>query len=343
MLDDIKNYLMFNYVDKCIGDRNYDLALEKLNYLVEQEFKPAETMFKRAMLCRKLLMSEDAYADFTYIIENFADKQRAYYERMKLNFEISNFYEAISDANQILNDIPDNTECKTYKILSYIYAGQPDLAKSLTLDMFDQNMYKALQFLFNETAKNIASDQLARALKVLDIIELIDENNPIKIFKESNIYGLAGDKEKENELLQKLDTVFGRYFISHFKFTDMYEERDLLETCFLLELRIFDKQKNFEYQMNILDGYRAHLEGRITDSKEAFEKAIELEPKKPEGYVLLGQTLQLMSGYDNPAYRLDAEANYKKAMAIYQKENLTAKTEDMIRQIKHLNSTLSLH
>ena len=57
---------------------------------------------------------------------------------------------------------------------------------------------------------------------------------------------------------------------------------------------------------------------------------------------MLGQTLQLMSGYDNPALKQDAEINYKKAMAIYQKENLTAKTDDMIRQIKHLNSTLSL-
>jgi hypothetical protein len=57
--------------------------------------------------------------------------------------------------------------------------------------------------------------------------------------------------------------------------------------------------------------------------------------------VLLAQTLQLLSGYDNPAFKKDAEINYRKAMAIYQKENLTAKTEDMKRQIKHLNSTLS--
>lgn len=341
MLDDIKNYLMFNYADKCIGDKNYDLALEKLNYLVEQEYRPEETMLKRALLCRKLLMSEEAYDDLTYIINNCKNKQRAFYERMKLNFEISNFYEAIYDANQVLNDIPDNLECKKYKILSYVYAGQTDLAKSLTLDLFEQNQYRAIQFIFNETAKSVASDELARGLKLLEVIEQIDPDNPIKIFKESNIYGLAGNKEKEAELLKKLDSVFGKYFLSHFKFTDMYEERDLLETCFLLELKIFDKQKCFEYQMSILEGYRAHLEGRITDSKEAFERAINIEPQKPEGYVLLAQTLQLMSGYDNPAYKQDAESNYKKAMAIYQKENLTAKTEDMIRQIKHLNSTLS--
>ena len=78
-------------------------------------------------------------------------------------------------------------------------------------------------------------------------------------------------------------------------------------------------------------------------AKEAFEKAISINADRPEGYVLLAQTLQLMSGYDNPAYKQDAEANYKKAMAIYQKENLTAKTEDMIRQIKHLNSSLSMN
>ena len=342
MLDDIKNYLTFNYVDKCIGDKNYDLALEKLNSLVEQEYKLSETIFKRALLCKKLLMYEEAHADLTYIITNCKDKQRAYYERMKLNFETSNFYETISDANKILKDIPDNFECKKYKIISYIYAEQPDLAKSLLLDMFEQNKFKAIQFLFNETAQNIASDELARALKLLDIIEIIDPDNPIKIFKESNIYGLAGKKEKESELLKKLDSVFAKYFISHFKFTDMYEERDLLETCFLLELKIFDKQNCFEYQMNILEGYRAYMEGRIIDSKEAFEKAVKINPDKPDGYVLLAQTLQLMSGYDNPAYKQDAETNYKKAMAIYQKENLTAKTEDMIRQIKHLNSMLSL-
>lgn len=343
MLDDIKNFLSFNYVDKCIADKNYDLALEKLNTLAEREYKLSETIMKRALLCRKLLMTEEAYTDFTYIINNCPNKQRAYYERMKLNFEISNFFEAISDANKVLSDIPDNFECKKYKILSYIYAGQSDLAKSLILDLYEQNKYKAIQFIFNETAKNIASDELARALKLLNIIELIDPDNPIKLFKESSIYGLAGDKEKESELLKKLDSVFAKYFISHFKFTDMYEQRDLLETCYLLELKIFDKQNCFEYQMCILEGYRAQMQGHIIDSKEAFEKAISINADRPEGYVLLAQTLQLMSGYDNPAYKQDAEANYKKAMAIYQKENLTAKTEDMIRQIKHLNSSLSMN
>ena len=56
----------------------------------------------------------------------------------------------------------------------------------------------------------------------------------------------------------------------------------------------------------------------------------------------MAQTLQLMSGYDNPEYSEEAEKNYKTAMEIYLKENLPDKAEDMRRQIKHLNSNLSL-
>ena len=48
-----------------------------------------------------------------------------------------------------------------------------------------------------------------------------------------------------------------------------------------------------------------------------------------------------MSGYDNPEYRFEAELNYKKALEIFQNENLLDKVEDMKRQIKHLNSNLS--
>lgn len=341
MLEKIKNYLTFNYAEKCIINKNYDLALEKLNFLAEEGFKPSETLLKRGILCHKLLMPEEAYSDFTYIINNCIHNQKAYYERMKLNYEIGNYYEAVSDANKILEETPDSFECKRYKILSYAYANQHDLAKSLTLDLFEQHKYKSIQFLFNETARNIAEDELAKALKLLEVIEIIDTDNPIKIFKEANIYSLAGEKEKEKELLTKLDSVFPKYFISHFKFTDMYENRDPLETSFLLELRIFDKQCCFDYPMCILQGYKAYMEGRITDSKEAFEQAIKINPNKPEGYVLLAQTLQLMSGYDNPAYKLDAEFNYKKALTIYQRENLTAKTEDMKRQLRHLNSSLT--
>ena len=122
----------------------------------------------------------------------------------------------------------------------------------------------------------------------------------------------------------------------------MYQDKDLLEICFLLELEIFDKQGLFLYPFRILEGYKNHLEGHITDSKECFEKAIRINPNKPEGYVLLAQTLQLMSGYDNPEYKRDAEINYKKAMKIFENENLPQKVEDMRRQIQHLNSNLML-
>ncbi len=341
MLESIKNYLTLNLADKCVRDKNYDSALIKLNALVDDGFKLSEILMKRGMLCKKLLMFDDAYSDFTYIINNCVDKQRAYYERMKLNFDIGNYFEAVSDANKILEEIPDNSECKIYKILSYAYAEQIDLSKELTMEMFESNKYRTIQFLFNEMAKNITEDELLKALKLLNVVELIDPDNPIKIFNEAKIYGLAGNRDKESELLKKLDSVFPKYFISHFKFTDMYEERDLLETCFLLELRIFDKQCCFDYPMCILEGYKAYMEGYIIDAKEAFERAIKINKEKPEAYVLLAQTLQLMSGYDNPAYKQDAEYNYKKAMAIYQRENLTAKTEKMKRQLRHLNSNLS--
>ena len=76
-------------------------------------------------------------------------------------------------------------------------------------------------------------------------------------------------------------------------------------------------------------------------AKECFEQAIQIKPEKPEAYVLLAQTFQLMSGYDNPEFKQLAEENYKIALEIYEKENLHLKAEDMKRQIKHLNSTLS--
>ena len=122
----------------------------------------------------------------------------------------------------------------------------------------------------------------------------------------------------------------------------MYEERDFMEISFLLELKIFDNQNLFSYPMVILEGYKNQMEGHIIDSKECFERAIEIKPEKPEAYVLLGQTLQLMSGYDNPEYKYDAEENYKKAMEIYERENVPSKVENMKRQIKHLNSTISI-
>ena len=122
----------------------------------------------------------------------------------------------------------------------------------------------------------------------------------------------------------------------------MYQDKDIMEISFLLELAIFDKQNLFAYPMKILEGYKNHLEGHIIDSKECFEEAVKINPNKPEAYILLAQTFQLMSGYDNPEYRIDAEKNYTKAMEIYKKEELDDKAEDMRRQLKHLNSNLML-
>ena len=196
--------------------------------------------------------------------------------------------------------------------------------------------------MFNEVSLVLAKDEYSKGLVLLKLLDLIDKDNPIKLLKEANIYGFVGDKEKQSQIMSKIDSIFPKYFVSHFRFSDMYQDKDLLEICFLLELEIFDKQGLFLYPFRVLEGYRNHLEGHIIDSKECFEKAIQINPSKPEGYVLLAQTLQLMSGYDNPDYKKEAEINYKKAMDIFQQENLLDKVEDMKRQIKHLNSNLTL-
>lgn len=329
-------------VDKDISDNNFELALEKLNFLVKKDFRPALTYLKRGKLCKKLLMSEEAYSDFTYIIQHCAEKYEAYYERAFLNFEISNFYQSILDADKILENDSDNFELKKIKILSNIYLKQDNRALEYIYEVFDNSKYKGIQFLFNETAKVIAQDEYSKGLRILDIIEMMDKDNPIKILKEATIYGLAGESEKQNELLSKIETIFPKYFISHFRYTDMYQDKDIMEICFLLELSVFDKHGMFAYPMKILEGYRNYLEGHIVDSKVCFEEAVKINPKKPEAYVLLAQTLQLMSGYDNPEYGKEAETNYKIAEEIYFKENLPQKAEDMRRQIKHLNSAITL-
>ena len=342
MLDNIKYLMCLKSVDKYIAENNYDLALEKLNYLIKEEYKPSETFLKRGQLCHKLLMREDAYSDFTYIITHCVKKEEAYYERLFLNFEIANYYEAILDANKLLSWDKDNFEIKRIKFLSLVYSSQENVAKDYILDIFDFNKYKTIQFLFKEVAKALASDELAKGLKLLGLIDMIDKDNPIKLLEESNIYGLANQKDRQNEILKKIDSVFPKYFISHFRFSDMYQDKDLMEICFLLELKIFDKQNLFAYPMFILEGYKNHIEGHIIDSKECFERAIELNPNKPEAYVLLAQTLQLMSGYDNPEYRKDAEKNYQTALEIYRRENLVDKVDEMRRQLKHLNSNILL-
>lgn len=328
-------------VDKNIVEGNFELALEKLNFLIREEYKPSITYLKRGKLCKKLLMYDDAYSDFTYVIGHCAQKQDAYYERLFLNYEISNFYEAITDANVILSWDEEIFEVKRIKLLSLIFSMQNEVAKDYIMELFDFHKYKAIQFLFNEVALTLAKDEYTKAIRLLEVIDSIDKDNPIKLLKEANIYGLVGKKEKQREISDKIDSIFPKYFVSHFRFSDMYQDKDLLEISFLLELEIFDKQGLFLYPFRVLEGYKNHLEGHIIDSKECFEKAVEINPTKPEAYVLLAQTLQLMSGYDNPEYRRDAEENYRKALEIYQQENLLDKVEDMKRQLRHLNSNLS--
>lgn len=343
MLDNIKHLILLKSIDKDISEKEYEIALDKLNFLIKEEFKLSETFLKRGKLCHKLLMYEDAYSDFTYIITHCAKKEEAYYERLNLNFEMSNYYEAILDANKILGWDPDNFSIKRIKFLSYVFSSQEEVAKNFILSLFDFNKYKTIQFIFQEVAISLSADELAKGLKLLQLVDMIDKDNPIKLLKEAGIYELAGKHDRKDEIIKKLDSVFPKYFISHFRFTDMYQDKDIMEICFLLELRIFDKQNLFAYPMKILEGYKNHIEGHIIDSKECFEKAVEINPNKPEGYVLLAQTLQLMSGYDNPDYMKDAEKNYKIAMEIYQKENLNDKAEDMKRQIKHIHSGANMY
>ena len=342
MLDDIKYLFILKLAEKNINENKFEIALEKLNHLIREDYRPSVTYLKRGLLCKKLLMFKEAYSDFTYIIDNCADKVAAYYERLNLNFETSNYKEAIKDADIILKNFPEEAEVKKLKLLSFIYSNQDEYARGYVLSLFGNNKFKVIQYLLSETASVLSKDEYANGLKLLNIIELIDKNNPMKILKEASIYGLSGDKRREDELLQKIDNIFPKYFISHFKFYDMYQDKDPLEINFLLELEVFDKQHLLAYFMRVLEGYKNHLEGHIIDSKECFEKAIEINPNKPEAYVLLAQTLQLISGYDNPQYKEEAEENYKKALKIYSDSNLVIKAEDMKRQIKHLNSSIVL-
>ena len=78
MLDNIKYLMNLKTVDKNILDGNFELAFEKLNFLIREDYKPSETYLKRGKLCKKLLMYDDAYSDFTYIIGHCAKKQEAY-------------------------------------------------------------------------------------------------------------------------------------------------------------------------------------------------------------------------------------------------------------------------
>ena len=175
------------------------------------------------------MMFDDAYSDFTYIIGHCAQKREAFYERLFLNFEISNFYEAIIDANMILSWNEDDFEVKRIKFLSLVYSQQSDLAKEFILNLFEFHKYKTIQFLFNEVALVLAKDEYSKGLKLLDLIDEIDKDNPIKLLKEANIYGLAGDKVKQDEIIKRIESIFPKYFVSHFRFSDMYQDKDLLE------------------------------------------------------------------------------------------------------------------
>ena len=239
MLENIRYLVALKSVDKNISDGNFELALDKLNFLIKEEFKPSQTYLKRGRLCKKLMMYDDAYSDFTYIIAHCVHKQDAYYERLFLNFEISNYYEAIIDANMILSWDEDNFEVKRIKLLSLVFSLQTDLAREFIMNLFDFHKYKAIQFLFTEVAVVLAKDEYSKGLKLLELIDEIDKDNPIKLLKEANIFVLAGDKVKQDEIIKRIETIFPKYFVSHFRFSDMYQEKDLLEICFLLLIIVF--------------------------------------------------------------------------------------------------------
>lgn len=56
MLDNIKHIICLKSIDRDISEKNFELALEKLNQLINQEYKLTETLLKRGKLCHNLLM-----------------------------------------------------------------------------------------------------------------------------------------------------------------------------------------------------------------------------------------------------------------------------------------------
>lgn len=76
------------------------------------------------------------------------------------------------------------------------------------MSLFEYNKYRTIQFLFQEVAIVLAKDELAKGLKLLYIIDMIDKDNPIKLLKEASIYELAGQVDKKNEILKRIDSVF---------------------------------------------------------------------------------------------------------------------------------------
>ena len=338
MLENIKHLLIFKSIDKDINEKKYDIALEKLNDLINSSFNLEETYLKRGRLCHMLLMYGEAYSDYTYNITHYPNNLHAYIERAKLCYEINNYKQAIEDATKVLEIEANNREMINIKFLSFIFLKELENAKNYILNVFQNNKYKTIQVVLEEVAISLTKNELGKGLKLLEIIDMIDKDNPIMLLKKANIYELAGDLDNSNKFLKDIDSAFPKYFISHFKLKKMYQPKDLLEIYFLLELKIFDKQNLFDYPMMILEAYKNHIEGHIIDSKEYLEKAIKINPQKSEGYVLLAQTYQLMSGYDKAEYMNEAEKNYLLALEIYQKENLPHKVEEMKTQLKHINS-----
>ena len=342
MLGNIKNRITLNLINRDILNGKYDIALDKLNKLISVDFRPSETYLARGILCRKLMMYENAYSDFTYIINNCVNKYQAYCQRLELNYELGNYFEAISDANTVLSVSGIDFSIIRLKILSLIFSRQDDLAYNTAMEFFDFNKYKILQFLFQEVAILLTRDEFSKGLKLLEFIDSVDKNNPIKLLKEANIFALVGEYIKQDEIMRRIDAIFPKYFLSHFHYSNMYQEKDMLEISFLLELKVFDKQSFFDYEFMILEGYKKYSEGHVIESKEAFESAIAVNPKKAEAYVYLAEVLQIMSGYDNPECKNQAEKYYQIALNIYEQEGSWDKVEEMKRQLKHLNSTLTM-
>ncbi len=150
MLDNVKYLMLLKSVDKNIVLNEFDIALEKLNKLIRADYNPSVTYLKRGLLCKKLLMFTEAYSDFTYIIGHCSNKTAAYYERALLNFEMANFNEAIRDCDVILTMSPEKFDLKRVKFLSLTYSNQDAISCKYLLDIFYNNKYKTLQFLFNE-------------------------------------------------------------------------------------------------------------------------------------------------------------------------------------------------
>ena len=102
MLENIKYLVTLKSIDKNISDGNFELALEKLNFLIKEEFKPSQTYLKRGRLCKKLMMYDDAYSDFTYrifdndgdlILDKFLNGINSLFDEFQDSYAPSNSYQ----------------------------------------------------------------------------------------------------------------------------------------------------------------------------------------------------------------------------------------------------------